>query len=170
MQHDTTVRMGYLLAGSPSVGIQASGTALLLQAEQANLSPTSEATEHLDHAVRGLQALVNRHHLPKALLARAQCHLLVNELTRAHTDVDKAMFEATRSGMQLYQADCHLAYARLHMARKQTEEARSRLEAGRDEIKRTGYRRRDQEVDTLQSCLEVAGQPRSQAGFRGRHT
>jgi transcriptional regulator with XRE-family HTH domain len=142
-----------------------SGTALLLRAEQANLSPISEAADQLNQAVRGLQALVNRHHLPRALLARAHCHLLAGELTRAHADTDTAMFEAIRSGMQLYQADCHLAYARLHLACKQMEEARSRLEAARAVIKRTGYCRRDHEVATLQSCLEVAELPTSQAGF-----
>jgi len=67
--------------------------------------------------------------------------------------------------MRLYEADCHLEYARLALAeadRRPTtedrqpwiEQARKHLDIAKEMIEKRGYHRRDGEVEELEKRLE----------------
>jgi tetratricopeptide (TPR) repeat protein len=74
-------------------------------------------------------------------------------LERAQADLDEAFSIAARGGMRLFQADCHLEYARLYLARGEKEQARGSLATAREMIERIGYHRRDGEVKELEQQL-----------------
>jgi hypothetical protein len=57
--------------------------------------------------------------------------------------------------MRLHQADCHLAYARLHLACGEKEAARESLAKTKRMIEEMGYHRRDGEVAELEKALQV---------------
>ncbi len=57
---------------------------------------------------------------------------------------------ATRGGMRLYEADCHLEYARLHLAMGNKEKARESLDAAREMIQEMRYHRRDKDVEEIE--------------------
>ena len=118
------------------------GRAFLLEGD------LSEAESHLDEAVVGLRQAGTQHHLPLGLLARAALHRLKGDFARAQRDVDEALLIATRSGMRLYEADCHLEQARL-------SRSSASLAAGRKIVKETGYHRRDAEVAEIEKQLSV---------------
>ena len=67
--------------------------------------------------------------------------------------MDEAFSIATRGGMRLFEADCHLAYARLYLACGEKDKARESLAKAKQIIEQTGYHRRDQEVDELEGQL-----------------
>ena len=54
--------------------------------------------------------------LPRGLLARAEFYRVTGALDKAQKDLDEAFSIATRGGMGLHLADCHLEYARLYLA------------------------------------------------------
>jgi hypothetical protein len=56
--------------------------------------------------------------------------------------------------MGLYEADCHLGYARLHVAQGEKEKARASWEKAREMIERMGYHRRDKDVAEIGRQLE----------------
>jgi len=55
--------------------------------------------------------------------------------------------------MGLFEADCHLEFARLELAAGNNGCARTHLAAGREMIDRMGYHRRDAEVADLDRLL-----------------
>jgi hypothetical protein len=103
--------------------------------------------------------------LPRGLLARAEFHRMAGALDKARRDLDEAFSIATRGGMGLFVADCHLEYARLAMAETPTPSlprrtgegegggAREHLAIAKKMIEEMGYHRRDQEVKELESLL-----------------
>jgi hypothetical protein len=60
---------------------------------------------------------------------------------------------AERGEMGLHQADCHLEYARLYLARRDEDRAREHLVIAREMIEQMGYHRRDHEVEELEAML-----------------
>jgi hypothetical protein len=60
---------------------------------------------------------------------------------------------ATRGGMRLYEADCHLEQARLHLAMGNKDEARKSHKIAKKMVNEMGYHRRDQEVEELDEQL-----------------
>ena len=56
-------------------------------------------------------------YLPRGLLARAELHRFTGDFAKAQNDLDEAFTIATRGGMRLHEADCHLEYARLYLAK-----------------------------------------------------
>ena len=71
---------------------------------------------------------------------------------------------AKRGAMELYQADCHLGYARLFLTQREaeseskakqeeTEKARGHLVAAKEMIERIGYHRRDKDVQEIEAQL-----------------
>ena len=129
------------------------GRAHLLQARQEGMGDFSQATTNLNQAVNGLRNAGTQHHIPRGLLARAELYRVQREFDRAERDLDEAMTIATRGGMGLHKADCHLEYARLYLAMEEKEEARERLDSAREMIERMGYHRRDREVEELEEQL-----------------
>ncbi len=137
------------------------GRAHLLQAQTVetlhatSLPATSlqTAATHLDRAVDGLRQAGTQHHLPRGLLARAELRRVTGELDKARRDLDEAFSIATRGGMRLHEADCHLEYARLHLACGEKTQARESLAKAKTMIEEMGYHRRDQEVKELEGRL-----------------
>jgi tetratricopeptide (TPR) repeat protein len=118
-----------------------------------NLAPL----DLLNHAVRTMRQAGLRQYLPLALLAKEEGHRNNNELDEAHTSLDEAMSIALSSGMSLYQSDCHLEYARLHLARGEREKARESWEKAKGMIERMGYHRRDRDVQEIEEQFKAAG-------------
>lgn len=112
--------------------------------------------------------------LPLGLLARAEYYRVTSDLVKAQKDVDEAFTIATRGGMGLHLADCHLEYARLNVAKSKVEgqtlearpstfdlrpeshldEARKHLATAKEMINRMGYHRRDKEALELEEQLK----------------
>ena len=116
----------------------------------------SQAATHLDQAVDGLRRAGQQEFLPLGLLARAALRRATGAHDRARADLDEALSIATRGGMRLHEADCHLEYARLCLATGETEAAREHLARAKTMVAETGYHRRDGEVAALER--ETGGQ------------
>jgi tetratricopeptide (TPR) repeat protein len=129
------------------------GRAHLLQTQQEGMDDFSQAVAHLDQAVDGLRQAGRQDHLPGGLLARAELRRVTGSLDRARADLEEALSIATRGGMRLYEADCHLEYARLHLACGEKGKARQSLAKAKEMIEDTGYHRRDREVAELEEML-----------------
>ena len=100
-----------------------------------------------------------------ARLARARgIYRITGALDKAKRDLDEAFSIATRGGMGLYLADCHLEYARLALAaersnvetskRSNVDEAREHWKTAKEMIAKMGYHRRDKEVEELEEQIE----------------
>ena len=95
--------------------------------------------------------------IPRGLLARSELYRVMGEFDRAQVDLDEAMSIATRSGMGLYEAECHLEYAQLYLARGEKERARESWAKAREMIERMAYHRRDKDVQEIDEQLKAAG-------------
>jgi len=95
----------------------------------------------------------NQDDIPRGLLARAEFYRVTGALDKAQRDLDEAFSIATRGGMRLFEADCHLGYARLYLARGEKDRARENLAKAKQMIEQIGYHRRDKEVDELEGQL-----------------
>jgi tetratricopeptide (TPR) repeat protein len=125
------------------------GRACLFQAWHEATGDFAEATNYLKRAVDGLRQAGTLHYLPRGLLARAELYRVKGEFERAKADLDEAMGIAQRGNMGLYEADCHLEYARLYLARGEKERARESWATAREMIERMGYHRRDRDVEEI---------------------
>jgi tetratricopeptide (TPR) repeat protein len=129
------------------------GRAHLLQALQEGSQDFTQAAEHLNQAVGGLRKSGYLYYLPLGLLARAELYRVQSEFDKAQHDIEEAMTLAERGEMGLHQADCHLEYARLYLAMKETDKAREHMAFARKMIEQMGYHRRDNEVKELEAML-----------------
>jgi tetratricopeptide (TPR) repeat protein len=133
------------------------GRAYLLQAQHETRGDfLLHATDHLNRAVDGLRRAAQVDYLARGLLARAELRRVKSEFDRARDDLDAAMSIATRGSMGLYQADCHLEYARLYLAQSEKEKARDHLVTAKEMIERMGYHLRDEDVRELEQMLGEA--------------
>lgn len=133
------------------------GRAYLLQAQRESTDTFDKAMEYLKLAVNGFRQAGNLGELPRGLLARAELYRLKDEFERAQADLDEAMNIAERGSMGLHEADCHLGYARLYLAKNDKEKARESWATAREMIERMGYHRRDRDVEEIGRELEGAG-------------
>jgi tetratricopeptide (TPR) repeat protein len=133
------------------------GQAHLLRVRQEGTSDFSKASVHLNKAVEGLRQSEILIYLPRGLLARAELYRVKGWANRTRTDLDEAMGIAQRGSMGLHEADCHLGYARLYLARGEGEKARESWETARGMIERMGYHRRDKDVREIEEQLKAAG-------------
>ena len=115
----------------------------------------------------GLRRAGTQDYLPRGLLARAALRRVTGAHDRARGDLDEALSIATRGGMRLHEADCHLEYARLCLATGETEAAREHLARAKALVAETGYHRRDGEVAALEQETGDRGQ---ESGVRGQET
>jgi tetratricopeptide (TPR) repeat protein len=129
------------------------GRAYLLQAQQEGTEDSSQATAHLDRAVDGLRQAGTQHHIPRGLLARAELRRAMDDVAGTQQALEEALSIATRGGMRLHEADCHLEYARLHLACGEEEKARQSLAKVKEMIQEMGYHRRNGEVAELEGVL-----------------
>jgi tetratricopeptide (TPR) repeat protein len=133
------------------------GRAYLLQSRREATDNLVKAADYLKRAVDGLRQAGTLHHLPSGLLARAELRRVKGEFERAQVDLDEAMRIATRGSMGLHEADCHLEYARLYLAKKEWAHARASWGRAQGAIERMGYHRRDKDVQEIDEQLKVAG-------------
>jgi tetratricopeptide (TPR) repeat protein len=127
-----------------------------------------QAATYLNRAVDGLRQAGTQDYLPRGLLARAEFYRITGSLNKAQKDLDEAFSIATRGGMGLFVADCHLEYARLRVkdlkwkiVKSRTSdvqaallnEAREHWKTAKEMIAKMGYHRRDKEVKELEKDL-----------------
>lgn len=130
------------------------GRAYLMQAQAEGTKDYSQAVTHLDRAVDGLRQAGQQDQLPRGLLARAELHRVMGALDKARRDLDEAYSIAARGGMRLYEADCHLEYARFFLVSGEKDKAREHLDIAKKMIEEIGYHRRDGEVSQVSTDLE----------------
>lgn len=118
------------------------------------------AAVYLERAVEGLRQAGQQDELPRGLLARAELRRVRGSLEGARRDVEEALAIASRGGMRLFEADCHLEYARWYLAAGDKESARASLDRAREMIAEMGYHRRDGEVEALDRELGERGEKR----------
>ena len=124
------------------------------------LGPSSSlvsAASELDQAVAGLRQAGRQDCIPRGLLARAALRRVTREFNRARRDLDEALLIATRGGMRLHEADCHLEYARLFLAMGDAGQAREHFAVAKRMVAEMGYGRRDGEVAELEAALGAKG-------------
>ncbi|MFZ1569557.1 MAG: hypothetical protein WAT29_12150 [Thiolinea sp.] len=133
-----------------------------------------QASKCLNEAVDCLRNDGVKHHIPRALLARATLHRYTRDFARARQDLQEVLDIADGSGMRLFLTDYHLEMARLLVAASGFDFAQpsnsgttpclSEVEGNRQSaqmhiaeaerlIKATGYHRRDKELAELQAQL-----------------
>jgi tetratricopeptide (TPR) repeat protein len=145
------------------------GRAHLLQSQREPDHPSAtlrtgsftESLTYLNRAVDGLRQAGEQTMLPRGLLARAEFYRVTGALDKSQKDLDEAFSIASRGGMGLHLADCHLGFARLHVetfkrSNVQTDilEARKHLATAKEMIEKMGYHRRDKEVEELEEQLK----------------
>jgi hypothetical protein len=130
------------------------GRAHLLQSQREPNHPFTESLTYLNRAVDGLRQAGQQIILPIGLLARAEFYRITSALEKGQKDLDEAFAIATRGGMGLHQADCHLEYARFYSAKNDKAKAREHWEVAKKKVEEMGYHRRDQEVEELEKQLK----------------
>ena len=129
------------------------GKAHILHALQEGSQDFTQVAYHLNQAVDGLRQAGQQQELPRGLLARAELYRMQGEFDKAQHDLDEAMTIAKRGEMGLHQADCHLEYARLYLARRDEDRAQEHLTIAREMIGQMEYHRWDREVEELEAML-----------------
>jgi len=112
------------------------------------------AEEHIERAGQLLMAYPVMSF--QVLAARAECYRVGGNFGGALIVLNEAMDVATEAGMRLFQADCHLGYARLYSALRGKEQAWEHLMHAREMIKRMGYHLRDEALKELEAELKKA--------------
>ncbi|MBI5633480.1 MAG: TIR domain-containing protein [Nitrospirae bacterium] len=113
----------------------------------------SESERYLNESVEGLRKAGQQQYMPLGLMARAELYRIKKAFLRANYDLDEAMTIATRGGMRLYEADCHLEYVRLCLAEGDKEKAKDHLSIAKRMIEGMGYHRRDKDVKEIEVLL-----------------
>lgn len=129
------------------------GRAYLLMAQKDGSSDFLMAANHLNHAVDSLRQAGNQPYLPRGLLARAEFYRVSDDFDKAQHDLDEVMVIAERGSMVLHQVDCHLEYARLHIAKAEKGKARVSLDKAKQMIEKMGYHLRDNDVTEIEGQL-----------------
>lgn len=130
------------------------GRARLFQLSSEPEHPFTESLIYLDRAVDGCRQASEQIWIARGLLARAEYYRITGNLHKAQRDLDETFTIATRSGMGLYLADCHLEYARLNLAKGDKSKAREHWQIAKEGIEKMGYHRRDKEVQELEEQLK----------------
>ncbi|MFC1718952.1 TIR domain-containing protein [Candidatus Poribacteria bacterium] len=129
------------------------GRAHLLQAQAEGTKDFTRASDELDQAVDGLRQSGHQDYLPLGLLARTELNRVCGDYDTAQRELDEAMTIATRGGMRLHEADCHLGYARLYLAMGSKEKARESLDVAKGMVENMGYGRRRKDIEELEGLF-----------------
>src|SRR5260221_5686057 len=130
------------------------GRAHLLQSQREPDHSFIESLTYLNRVADGLRQAGRQDYLPNSLLVRAEYYRITRTLDKAQKDLDEAFAISTRGGMGLYQADCHLEYARLYLAKGDKAKAREHWQIAKDSIEKMGYHRRDKEGQKLEEQIK----------------
>jgi tetratricopeptide (TPR) repeat protein len=125
------------------------GWSYILQEQQEGISDFTQAIVHLRQSIGHLQDAGRSDHLPRGLLALAALRRLTGDHPRAQSDLAKAQRIAERGEMGLHLCDCHLEWARLHLAQGNPTLAREHWATAKAMVERMGYHRRDREVEEI---------------------
>lgn len=129
------------------------GRAHLLQEQEEGTRDYSQAAKHFDCAVENLRLGGAQDEIPRGLLARAALHRFTGDYVHDERDLAEALRIASRGGMGLHLADCHLESARLQLAQGNKDKAREYWKTAKEMIEHMGYHRRDNEVTELAEQL-----------------
>jgi tetratricopeptide (TPR) repeat protein len=127
----------------------------------------AQAAQYLDQAVAGLREAGQQQYLPLGLLARAAFFRVTHQFDKARADLNEVHEIAARGEMRLFLTDYHLEAGRLRLAELSLpldsrsladsgsllSSAREHVEKAAKLIEKTGYHRRDREVEELQGFL-----------------
>ena len=130
------------------------GRTHLLQALRQGSQELDEVAQHLNQAVNGLRQAGQQDYLPRGLIARAESHRLQEQFGRAQRDLEEVMTIASRGGMELHKADCHLEYARLYAATGHAEQVKKHLVTAKGMVEKMGLHRWDWDADELGKTLD----------------
>jgi tetratricopeptide (TPR) repeat protein len=122
-----------------------------------------QAEIHINEAVNRLRHCRLHHHLPIALLARAELNRVLYHYTGARRDLDEAFTIATRGGMRLHEADCYLECARLHLNTGEKDKAQENWAKAKSLIQEMSYHRRDPEIHLMEAQLHLNSGERNKA-------
>jgi tetratricopeptide (TPR) repeat protein len=117
-------------------------------------SDLSEADREINRGVIGLRQAGSESRLPCGLITRAELRSAQGDPKAARIDLEEALEIATRAGLLLQKADCHVSFARVQIAAGETTLARRSLASASRLAKQTGYGKCDLEIARLQSVLE----------------
>ncbi len=129
------------------------GRAYMLKTMHDGSRDFTRPSDHLNQAVEGLRQAGNQDDVPRGLLARAELWRVSGEFNKAQHNLDEAMVIAERGSMGLHQADCHLEYARLHLAMTEKGKAKESLDIAKKMIEKMGYHLRDKDVKEIEGQL-----------------
>ncbi|HLO17230.1 MAG TPA: tetratricopeptide repeat protein, partial [Anaerolineales bacterium] len=113
-----------------------------------------ESGNYLNNAVDGLRQAGEQIYIPRGLLARAEFYRLTGAHDKAQKDLDEVFTITSHGGTKLYLADYHLEYARLYLANGDKANALEQWKIAKDMIEKTGYHRRDNEVEEFEEQLK----------------
>lgn len=85
----------------------------------------TQALDLLNQAVNGLRQAEVQEFITRGLLARAELYRICYQFDLGKHDLNEAFSIAERCGMNLYQADCHLEYARVLLLEKRIRRERA---------------------------------------------
>jgi tetratricopeptide (TPR) repeat protein len=136
------------------LGLLSLGRTYLLQAQEHKIDVHSQAVDYMNQAVNGLRLAGIAEFISCGLLARSELHIFKRDFCHARADLDEALSIAERGGMGLYEADCHLGYAKLYVPEGEKEKARESWAKAKEMIERMGYHRRDKDVAEIERQLE----------------
>ena len=140
-------------AAAPHAGGAADTLSFVFRPSSSLVSAASE----LDRAVVGLRQAGQQPYIPLGLLARAALRRVTADFDWARHDLDEVLVIATRGGMRLHEADCHLEYARLFVTLGDAAQSREHFAVAKRMVTEMGYGRRDREVAELEAALGVSG-------------
>lgn len=147
-----SVRTGALL--DTALGHLSVGRALALNSRRDGEDDFGDAADHLNQAVDGLRQAGQQDEMPRGLLARADLYRHQGDFDRARADLEEAERICIHYGLRLLEADCHLEYARFHLAQGKRDEACERVGKARVMIDEMGYHRRDRDVAEIDAALQ----------------
>ena len=118
-----------------------------------SLMRIEEATQHFNLAVDELRTAGRRVYFTKGLIYRSEFRRQITDLEGARADLRVAHVIASRGGMRLYEAECHLQYAHLYLALNDPELALKSFDVAKTSIEEIGYHRRRAALAELASIL-----------------
>ncbi|MCP5107712.1 MAG: toll/interleukin-1 receptor domain-containing protein [bacterium] len=118
------------------------GRAWMKQAKTENSGDFSTAAAFLEQAVTGLRDANRNDHLPRALIARAECYRRRKAFSKARYDLDEAKEIALLGSMKLFICDYHLEAAKLCSHQEKENEAAEHRKKAETLIEETKYYRR----------------------------
>jgi len=131
------------------------GRAYLLQGQRVKRKGDNwkNAGFHLDQAVETLRQAGQTGFVCHGLLTRISYFRLTGKTQKAQRDLNETFTLARRCGMKLFESDAHLEQAQLYLIQNKQTQAELHLERACTIIRKTGYHRRDIEIEKLTSII-----------------